>query len=117
MSLSRTLIASAISGLLGYAVFSLVPAHAGDFHVRFGGHHSGFGIYLGDGGYSYDDDGFRWREKRCTTDRALFKARRLGVRHARIDYANHNEIGVVGRSHGERVYLTFSRARHCPVIG
>jgi hypothetical protein len=88
-------------------------------YVGFGGHHSGVGIYFNDGRFHHPDRyyGDYWREKRCTSERALFKARRMGVRHARIDYVNRREIGVIGRSHGERIYVTFARTRNCPVIG
>jgi hypothetical protein len=106
---------AALAGLVGLTAFVAAPAQAGDVKIRLG-HHVGFGVYIGDG-YSRDHgDDFRWR-KRCTVDRALFKARRIGVRHARIDYVTRSEIGVVGRSRGERVRITFARAPHCPVIG
>lgn len=118
MSLIRNL-AAATLGLLGCVVVASAPAQAGDFYVGFGGHHSGFGIYLDGGRFHHRDryyDGY-WREQRCTAERALFKARRMGVRHARVDYVNRREIGVVGRARGERVYVTFSRGRSCRVIG
>jgi hypothetical protein len=103
---------AALAGLVGLTAFAAVPAQAGDVHVRFG-HHARFGVYVGN---FPDHDDFRWR-KRCTVDRALIKARRIGVRRARIDYVTRREIGVVGRSRGERVRITFARAPHCPVIG
>lgn len=56
--------------------------------------------------------------RRCTPDRALDKADRMGVRRARIDSVGRRTIEVRGRSrNGERVHITFGRSRNCPVIG
>jgi hypothetical protein len=55
--------------------------------------------------------------RRCTEDRALDKAERMGIRRARIVSAGRSTIEVRGRSlDGERVYLTFGRQRSCPVL-
>ena len=55
--------------------------------------------------------------RRCTPERALQKAQDMGIRRARIQEVGRRTIDIVGRSQGERVRVTFSRAPRCPVIG
>lgn len=75
-----------------------------------------------------DDRGDRWdrdhRDRRserrqCTTDRALDKAERMGIRRARIDDVGRRTIDVRGRTrNGERVIISFDRwDRRCAVVG
>ena len=53
----------------------------------------------------------------CTQGRALNKAERMGIRRARIVDVDRRTIEVRGRARdGERVYVTFSRQRGCPVL-
>ncbi len=53
----------------------------------------------------------------CTEGRALNKAERMGIRRARIVDVDRRTIEVRGRARdGERVYVTFSRQRGCPVL-
>ena len=48
---------------------------------------------------------------------ALNKAERMGIRRARIVDVDRRTIEVRGRARdGERVYVTFSRQRGCPVL-
>ena len=123
----NTIKTAAIAGLIGLTALAAVPAKADD------------GIYLrlrrwrrsasisGDSGRAYrrdryrdeyrDDeyrDEFRRSERRCTPERALYKAERIGVRRARIADVSRRTISVVGRSRGERVYVTFARAPQLP---
>jgi hypothetical protein len=54
----------------------------------------------------------------CSEGRALNKAARMGIRRARIVDADQRTIEVRGRARdGERIYVTFSRQRGCPVLG
>ncbi len=63
-----------------------------------------------------DDDDFRRSE--CTTDRALRKASRMGIRRARVVDIGRRSIDVRGIRRGDRVEVTFSRRdRSCPIIG
>jgi hypothetical protein len=56
--------------------------------------------------------------RRCTEDRALDKADRMGLRRARVVSAGRRSIEVRGRDRsGDRVIVTFGRDRHCPIIG
>jgi len=98
------------------------------------------GIYfqLGvDDGYGYDDDlgvevqdGYTYRRhdrraerryrdeyRRCTPERAAFKARRMGLHRVRVVDVSRRSITVVGRDYGARVRVTFGRAPGCPTIG
>ena len=52
---------------------------------------------------------------RCTAGRAVHKASRIGVRHARVVWSNHRIIKVRGRKHGHRVTVNFGRAPSCPI--
>ena len=109
--MSSILKTTAVAGLLGLAALAAAPAKANEFYLNFGGP---------DPHYVHSDDyrGDYWRsQRRCTPERALHKAQQIGVHRARLDYVSERRIGVVGRSRGERVYLTFARAPNCPIIG
>jgi hypothetical protein len=129
----NTIKTAAIAGLIGLTALAAVPAQADSgIYLRFG--NDGVGIQ-GDNGrvyrrnryrdqyrddvyrdYEYRDE-FRRSERRCTPERALYKAERIGVHRARIADVSRRTISVVGRSRGERVYITFARAPRCPIIG
>lgn len=65
----------------------------------------------------YRDDRYRERPRVCTENRALEKAQRMGIRRAHVERAGRRTIDVRGRDRrGERVYVTFGRDRHCPVL-
>ena len=116
-----TLRTAALAGLIGLMA---MPAMAESLYLGFGDQQddSRLGVYLGDGSNVYRRDryedrrDFRRTERRCTPERALDKAERFGIRRARIDYVNRETIGVVGRSHGDRVRVTFARNRGCTLI-
>jgi len=119
----NTLKTAAIAALVGLSTLGAMPAQAqadslylglGDRH-----HDSRFGLYLGDNGRAYRRDHYRdeYRsERRCSPERALYKAQRMGIRRARIADVSRRTIDVVGRQHGDRVRVTFARAPRCPVI-
>jgi hypothetical protein len=111
-----TLKTAAMAGLIGLTSLAALPAGAHSLDFRFGERHDNarFGIYLGNGERMRERE-FR-RGHRCTPERALDKAGRIGVRRARIDYVGYGSIGVVGRSRGERIRVTFARERNCPVL-
>lgn len=127
-----------IAGLVGLGALAAVPANADSIYLGFGdrSNDARFGVYVGDQGVGnagrvYRDDDRRWdedrrwddrrdwrrSERRCSPDRALSKAERMGIRRARIDYVTERRIGIVGRSRGDRVAITFARAPNCPIIG
>ena len=115
---AKTAVLSAMLGLGGIAA---VPAEgqAQGLYLDFG--NGGYpgprgGIYFGDSGRGWERPHRHW-DRRCTPERALRKAERLGVRRARVVDVDRRTISVRGRQYGERVWLTFARAPHCPVIG
>jgi hypothetical protein len=118
---------AAIAGLIGLSALAAVPAKADSIYLGFGDRHDDprFGVYVGGEGERYYrrdrwDDDYRydgWRARRCSPDRALFKAERMGIHRARIDFVTARRISVVGRSRGDWVNVTFARAPGCPVIG
>ena len=125
-----TLKTAAIAGFIGLSSLAAMPAMADSLYLGFGDRQDDtrFGVYLGDSGRTvyrrdryrdrYEDRReFRRSERRCTPERALDKAERIGIHRARIDYVDHETIGVVGRSHGDRVSVTFARDRGCQIIG
>lgn len=61
----------------------------------------------------FDRDDYR----ACSPDRAVSKARRMGLRDARVVDVGRRSITVRGRSYGDRVRITFGRSPSCPVIG
>ncbi|MBW3096057.1 hypothetical protein [Pseudohoeflea coraliihabitans] len=86
---------------------SVAPAAASSFSFSFG---------VGPGYHSS-----HWRAPRpargyCAPNKALRKARRMGIRHARIVRANRRVVKVAGRSRGHRVQAVFANTRRCPVI-
>jgi hypothetical protein len=112
-----TLKTAAMAALIVLASMAALPAEADDLYLRFGERHDNarFGIYLG-GDERMREREFRYMEGRCTAERALDKAERLGVRRARIDYVHHRSIGVVGRSRGDWIRVTFARGPNCPIL-
>jgi hypothetical protein len=65
----------------------------------------------------YRDDRYSERRRFCTENRALDKAERMGIRRARVEHAGRRTIEVRGRDrYGDRIYVTFGRDRHCPVL-
>ena len=54
---------------------------------------------------------------RCSVERAVNKAERMGLHRVRVVDVGRHSITVRGRSYGERARLTFGRAPSCPVIG
>jgi hypothetical protein len=115
-----TLKTASIAGLIGLTTLAAVPASADSMYLGFGdrGDDTRFGVYIGEeGAPRYERDRARRSEARCSPDRALDKAERMGVRRARIDFVTERRIGVIGRSRGDRVAVTFARAPGCPVIG
>ena len=124
----NTLKTAAIAALLGLSTLGAMPAQAqaDSLYLGLGDRHddSRFGLYLGDNGRAYRRDHYRdayrdeYRsERRCSPERALYKAQRMGIRRARIADVSRRTIDVVGRQHGDRVRVTFARAPRCPVIG
>jgi hypothetical protein len=122
----NTLRTAAIASLIGISTLGAMPAHADSLYLGMGD--GRFGLYLGDNERDYrrdrysDDyrdgrDEYRRSERRCTPERALYKAQRMGIRRARIADVSRRTIDVVGRQHGDRVRVTFARAPRCPVIG
>jgi hypothetical protein len=79
------------------------------------------------GGYDGEDDGYDNRRYRresgrrfdrfCSTDDALDKARRMGLRRARIVGVGERSTRVAGRDDGRTVIVRFGRRGGCPVIG
>lgn len=75
-------------------------------------------------GYSRDrDDDYRYlgrnevRYARCTEDRALDKAERMGLRSVRIESSGRRVIEVRGRQRdGDRVIVAFGRSPSCPIL-
>jgi hypothetical protein len=55
-----------------------------------------------------------WR--RCTPQRAAWKADRLGLNRVRVLAVTPRTITVQGRRYGDRHRIVFGRAAHCPVI-
>lgn len=128
---------AALSAVIGFSTLATVPATAQEgLYLHLGQGQPRVGVYIEDGyrdGGRWDnrndgrwdnrDDG-RWGgrpghgrwDRRCTPDRALDKADRMGLRRARIVDVNRRSITVSGRKYGERVAITFARAPNCPVV-
>jgi hypothetical protein len=108
--------ASAVCAVLGMAALAGAPAQADALYVGTGGH-NGLHVLI------RDNHGPRWNNSRhyrpvrfCSTDRALDKASRMGVRRARVAYQNRSVIGIKGHDRRGRITLTFGRSASCPLI-
>ena len=124
----RTLILALVVAIGGMAA-STASSNAGSGYLEFGA--GGSGIYFSSGrGYRshnrrydrYDRRNRRYNSQRrygrgvCAPRRALQKARRMGVRHARIARVNQRVVVVKGFRYGDRAKVKFGRSRRCPVI-
>ena len=110
----NTIKTAALSGLVALGTLAAVPAHADSIYLGFGNNHHDrrTGVYIG------DDDGFRRDRnfRRCSPDRALDKAERMGLHRARIVDISRHTVKVAGRQYGDRVVIVFANERGCPVI-
>jgi hypothetical protein len=88
--------ASAQSGI--YIGSGVIAVHFNGGH-RFGRHHGHRNRYY----------------NRCSPRKALRKARRNGIRHARIARVNHRGVVVKGRKWGDRVRIGFANNHRCSV--
>lgn len=123
----KTLTLSAMIGLGGLAALP-AAAQADSLYLNLGGHNDArFGVYVGDRDTRYwrgdrhrPDDRWdrRWDRQgdRCTPQRALNKAERLGLRRVQLRDVGRNTITVSGRDRGDRVVVTFGRGRNCPIV-
>ncbi len=117
----KTLRTAALSAILGLATLAAVPATAqasgASFSFGFGSAGSGFSVHVGPR-YGHYHPGYRHHYRRACSERdAVFAARNLGLRDARVVYADHRVVEVRGWSYRYgRSAVTFSRAPHCPVI-
>ena len=64
-----------------------------------------------------DRSSYNYRSRSCSPRRALKKARRMGVREARIVRVNRRAIAVKGYRYGEWTKVKFGRGGRCPVVG
>ena len=117
---------AAIASLIGISAMGAMPAYADSLYLGLGddSNDGRFGLDLGDQGRDYrrdryrdGHDEYRRSERRCTPERALYKAQRMGIHRARIADVSRRTIDVVGRQHGDRVIVTFARGPRCQVIG
>jgi hypothetical protein len=121
---AKTLIAAAATAMIGIAAFA-APAAATEYRaapvakidVTYNNHgyNGGVTIYFGSKhnkhNYGYKKHVVRY----CTEERALWKARDFGIRHAHVVHANKHSITVKGRKHGYKVAVKFGRDYSCPV--
>lgn len=115
--IKTTLKTAALSMLIGFGALAAAPAtaQADGFYFEFGAGHRA------DLGYRhYDRPRFRHREfaprRFCNPRRAVRKAHRMGLRHARIHRIKRHKIVVKGWDHGYRARIVFARAPRCPVL-
>lgn len=118
--LKKTVIAGMTSIVLGLGFSIAAPVTAanagsidlyinsGDGHLRL---HNGPGIRYRHHTQRRNDYGVRHypRQRICRPGRALHKAERRGVRHARIDRVGHRFVIVKGRKRGGKIKMAFYR--------
>lgn len=116
---------AALSAMIGLGAITALPAaaQADSLHFSFGDRYDGrVGVHFG-GGYDDRDylDRRDYRDYRpyrriCTPGEALEKARRIGLRRARVVDVDRRTIDVVGRRHGDRIRVTFARRGNCRIL-
>jgi hypothetical protein len=79
------------------------------------------GVYEYDGGGRVTGEtNRRYNERRlqrfCSAEDALDKARRMGIRRARIVGIGERTIRVAGRDDGRTVMVRFGRSGNCPIL-
>lgn len=124
-----TLKTIALSAMIGLGGIAAVPAvaQADGLYLDFGAHDDArFGVYVGDRdaryyrGDRYRDyrHGDRWerQRERCSPERALNKAERMGLRRVAVRDISRHTITVSGRDRGDRVVVTFGRGANCPIM-
>jgi hypothetical protein len=65
----------------------------------------------------YEERRYREEYRRCSPERAAWKARRMGLERVRVVDVGRRTITVIGRDYGDRVRVTFGRSPSCPVVG
>lgn len=107
-----------LSAILSLGAFAAAPtaAKADGIYFSFGQGSGRAGIHLGERHRDFRPRRQHYRQASCSPRRALDKAERMGLRHARITRVNHRAIRVTGRQHRDRVSIVFARSPHCPVI-
>jgi hypothetical protein len=119
MVMFSTFKTAALSAVIGLGALAAVPAtaQADSFHMKLGD--ARLGIHVGSEPVHWrGDHGRRGRDFRtCSPAEAVSKARRIGVRHARVVDVDRRTIDVAGRRYGHRVHMTFARyGRNCPIV-
>jgi hypothetical protein len=109
---------AALSAMIGLGAITALPAaaQADSLRFSFGDRHDGgrIGIQIGGDRAHYRDF---YRDRRsCTPGEAVRKARRIGLRNPRVVDVDRRTIDVVGRSHGDRVRVTFARRGNCRIV-
>jgi len=108
----------ALSAFIGLGTLAAVPAtaQADGIYLNFGDSGTRFGVYAGDRAHYYRGHRRDYRWGRCSAERALDKADRMGIRRARIVDASRHSIKVRGRKFGDRVTVVFANERGCPIV-
>ncbi|MFU0502972.1 hypothetical protein [Pseudaminobacter sp. NGMCC 1.201702] len=130
----KMLKSAALSALIGLGAFAAMPASAQADGIYLDYHGGGIGVIVDDHDrrdrrdrwedrrdrwedrHDRWDDRDRWERRRCSPDRALDKAERMGIRRARVVDVSRRTITVRGRKWHDRVHVTFARAPHCPIL-
>lgn len=123
----NTLKTAALSLAIGMGAISAAPvaAQAEGIYFRLGTDNGRYHEVQDEyrlGTRSYRRDGRRcqyreeYRRERCSPRDAERKARRLGLRNARVVDVDRRSVTVRGRAFGERAMLVFGRNSSCPVI-
>ncbi|MBA3446973.1 MAG: hypothetical protein H0T56_05100 [Pseudaminobacter sp.] len=129
----KTLKNAGLSALIAIGTLAAIPAtaQADGLYLNFGGNNDArVGVYVGDNAPKWHrrdrrDDRWERRDDRwerrhnrrgCSAERALNKAERIGLRRARIVDIDRRTITVRGRKYGDRVTVTFAKARNCPIV-
>ena len=121
--------AIALTALISLGGIAGVPAaaQADGLYLNLGGHNDArVGVYVGDRhaprwdrhAPRWDRHDSRWDRQRavCTPQRALHKAKRMGLHRTEVRRVTRNTITVSGRDRGHRQVVTFGRGRHCPIL-
>ena len=119
-TLIRNTLAALVVATAGVAA-SAPAANAGGigFEFSFGGHNNGVVVRdhrRNNGWNRFEERRGGWKRDVCKPQRAVKKARRMGLRRAEVIRANHKRVVVQGFRHHNSVRVVFANDRNCPVI-
>lgn len=107
-----------LSAVLGLGTLAAAPAtaQADGIYFSFGSQGASAGIHVGNRDRHHRAHRPHRKVQACTPAMALQKAKRMGLRNARVVRSDRRVIRISGHKRHGRSQMVFARAPHCPII-